>query len=141
MKNSYYFLFLFILPFFTSCQNDETIAEVENSHNELINFLGTELGDIEGKTIYLIPTSLGDELLHRLMIWSDLVKDANSKIVIVGEVNKNHREFVNIFTHQYGEIYQTKSQYDLINSAQKIEIMNGTITSRIEYEKMEFINN
>ncbi len=140
MKKSYYFLFLFSLPFFISCQNDEAIAEVENSQGELIDFLKTELGDIEGYNIYLIPASLGDELLHRLMIWSELVKDVNNKIVIVGEVkDKSHKEFVNIYARQYGEIYQIKNQCDLINSAQKIKIMNGVIASRIEYEKMEVI--
>jgi hypothetical protein len=139
MKKSYCFLLLFIFPLLISCQNDEELTEIENSQNELIGILKSEIGDLKDNNIYLLPTGLSnEEILFRLMMWTDLGSEAKNKLLVLGKIeNEALLEIMDAINYENGSIYHSENKYDLIQSAEKIQLKDGTIASRQSFEGFE----
>lgn len=138
MKKSYYLLPLFIFSFLISCQNDE-LTEIEKSQNELLAIIKSEIGDLEDNNIYLLPASLSnEEMLFRLMMWTDFGSDENNKLLVVGNIeNKALVELMDAINYDNGSIYHSENENDLIQSAEKIQLTDGVIACRQSFEGFE----
>jgi len=139
MKKSHYFLLLFIFSFLSSCQNDEELAEIEKSQNELLSVLKSEIGDIAENDIYLLPSSLdNEEFLFRLMMWTDIGTNENNKLLVLGEINnKTLLQVMDAINYEMGSVYQSNNGYKSVQSFEKIQIRDGAIASRKTLEAFE----